>query len=182
MTISGGSVGAGSQLPESLLPENGAYGGFTFRGDVTENRVFISGGNVVGGVFGGRGSNGTVAGNSVSISGGSVVGSVYGGHSTDGTATNNSVTISGNPDLTAASLFGGNTPASAATDGNTLNIHGFQGSVQGIADFQYYKLFLPASMHSGDTLLTLQTGPDLTGTTVRIGIEGGGTPLAVGMQ
>ena len=166
VTMSGGSVeGVSVPLHDNFLPDSGVYGGTSRTGNANDNTVHISGGTVVG-----------------HVSGGSRIQDLFNGTIT-GTAIRNTVTLSGNPNLTAAALFGGET---IGTDdvftGNTLNVFGFSGSVLGAANFQYYNLAIPAFMQNGGTVLNITGGVpvELAGTTVRVGIMGGGKHLTVG--
>ncbi|WP_159566522.1 autotransporter outer membrane beta-barrel domain-containing protein [Budvicia diplopodorum] len=189
LTITGGSV------------SEEAYGGYSV-GSATNNQIIFSGGSVgwaiagglAGGNSGGPQRTGIASGNSVVISGGSVgagvqplspflpAPGVYGGASLNGAAINNTVTVSGNPDLTLARLVGGYSySGDDAFTGNTLNVREFQGTVEGIQNFQNYYFLLPASLANGDTMLSATTTPpDMTGATVNMDVAEGGTPLAKG--
>ena len=195
-TVFGGSIntGTGDVTGNSVSVSNGTLsvvlGGASYGGDATRNTVTISGGLLQGGAIGGSSVTGNAAHNQINISGGKVVGVIFGGASGSGNATYNTVTLSGNPDLSTALLFGGQAGRDTFT-GNTLNLHGYQGRVAGLQNFDILNFVLPASMRSGDTQLTV-TGaavlvgviptspPTLRNSTVNVGILGGGSALAKG--
>lgn len=75
-----------------------------------------------------------------------------------------------------------------ARTGNTLEIHTLNLQASGIDNFQHFRFYLPDTVRAGDTVLTVNngvvietpsSGPSTAPTTVGVGIEGGGTPLAV---
>lgn len=87
------------------------YGGYTKDGAAKENSLKITGGVIGGYVYGGRSDAGRAAANTVSIEGGDIDGYVYGGFSSS-TATKNTVSVS-DGDLTC--VYGGySTKADAA--------------------------------------------------------------------
>jgi outer membrane autotransporter protein len=119
---------------------------------------------------------------------------VFGGYSQAGTATGNTLRIFGTPDLRNSGLVGGRfnwDGMSALQDtrtGNTLEIHTLNLQTSGIDNFQHFRFYLPDTVRAGDTVLTVNngvvietpsSGPSTAPTTVGVGIEGGGTPLAV---
>ncbi len=177
--------------------EQDVFGGYS-HGAALNNNAALSGGSVGWAIAGGfasidAGGTGNAQGNSVTVSGGSVGGGaamgvllpfagVYGGYSAQGEAIHNIVSISGNPDLSQAWLYGGFSNAGLeAFTGNTLNINGFRGSLQGIANFQNYNFALPASLSNGQTLLSLANPADLSNANITLlGIDKGGTALQVG--
>jgi hypothetical protein len=117
----------------------------------TGNSVFISDGVISGTVYGGHADSGSGAalakGNKVFISGGTVSAAVFGGYSSD-SATHNSVTISGAPDLSGASLIGGNSSSGSSDTftGNTLNVWNYSGSgVQAVYFFQFFNFTFPGT-------------------------------------
>ena len=107
-----------------------AYGGRVDSGDVTENEVKMSGGEI-GIVYGGHSEKGSATGNTVTISGGEIV-VVYGGYSDADvfdtaipTATGNTVNISGG--TVKGDVYGSRLQGSA--ENNTVDISG--GTVEG---------------------------------------------------
>ena len=160
------------------------YGGFS-NGSTTNNSVFISGGKVVDFIKGGDSMLGAATHNRVFISGGEVGADIYGGLSFRSDATYNSVTISGKPVLTNARLYGGrdndiSTPNDVFT-GNTLNLWGFKGTVEGVISFQYMNFALPGDIKNGETMLNVsnifhlgETAAALRRSVFSVGIMGGG--------
>ncbi|MDR2925647.1 MAG: autotransporter outer membrane beta-barrel domain-containing protein [Azoarcus sp.] len=149
------------------------YGGYAltslYEARATNNHVIINGGTVQGG-------------------------SIYGGFADASTtnartiATGNSVTIKGSPTLNGVyGLYGGVGTGDGMGDtfsGNTLNLHS-PITVQEMANFQNLNFYLPATLGAGGTMLTvtgnasLVSATDGTQSTVNVGIDGRGSPLAV---
>jgi len=73
VNISGGTVGNNN---------DGYYicGGYSSGGEVSGNKVIITGGTIKGDVYGGHTFSGSVSGNSVTLGGGTMEKNVYGGH------------------------------------------------------------------------------------------------------
>ncbi|WP_027406220.1 autotransporter outer membrane beta-barrel domain-containing protein [Anaerovibrio sp. RM50] len=73
VNISGGTVGNNN---------DGYYicGGYSSGGEVSGNKVIITGGTIKGDVYGGHTFSGAVSGNSVTLGGGTMEKNVYGGH------------------------------------------------------------------------------------------------------
>ena len=198
VTISGGTVGDGTRVPgafgssanTNIYGGRGSYaaswntvrikggtvladvfGGFAYSGDVTGNRVEISGGtigdanhsmNIYGGILS---SNrlGSVTGNTVILSGGKVKGEVYGGRDFggDGTVSGNKIILrkeagKNAPNLDNAILYGG---FGGSVSDNTLQVEAAGLSARAIYDFDNYKFVLPSDIKAGDTMLQL-TGQD----------------------
>ena len=173
VTIKGGQV------------NNNVYGGCSNdSGSVIGNTVAISGGMVGSNVYGGNSENtGDVTGNSVTISGGQVNGNVYGGYSYKGEVTGNSVTISGTPTFgTNTVLYGGYSAGGGTVSGNTLNIQTSGLTVKNVANFETYNFYLQNDMANGDVLLTLtdDTGTNISGSDVNVGMAGSANVLQVG--
>ena len=114
-----GTDGGGSSPSIGNSGNKNVYGGYSDNGVVTDNKVYISGGEM-GSVYGGRSYDGAATGNSVFISGGTMMGSVYGGYSRDSGVTGNTVTISGG---TVRGIIGGQSSNGTATD-NKVYISG----------------------------------------------------------
>ena len=114
-----GTDGGGSSPSIGNSGNKNVYGGYSDNGAVTDNKVYISGGEM-GSVYGGRSYAGAATGNSVFISGGTMMGSVNGGYSRDSGVTGNTVTISGG---TVRSIIGGQSSSGTATD-NKVYISG----------------------------------------------------------
>jgi hypothetical protein len=156
------------------------------------NSVAINGGtlnsDVTGGYAGSFSGTATSTENSVTIGSGTVNARVFGGYAESNgasgatTATHNTVTISGSPTFGAgAILFGGYTYGTGAGDawtGNTLNLKTTTPiTVAGVRNFQYYNFYIPASMAAGDTMLNVTSAVDITGSTIRVGIDGAASAL-----
>ncbi|MBQ7453662.1 MAG: hypothetical protein IJS69_01200, partial [Selenomonadaceae bacterium] len=146
-----------------------AVGGFTFNGDAKNNTVNISGGTITGGVLGGMG-NGEFSGNTINISGGTIRGYLYGDTmnvagiiaGSGENARNNFINIWGNPSLEDTGIDGG-----GKNGKNTLNL-ATSISTRNVSNFDALNFFIPASMTSGGTMLTLTdtSGTDLSGTAI----------------
>ncbi|MDR0770214.1 MAG: cadherin repeat domain-containing protein [Burkholderiales bacterium] len=139
---------------------------------VENNHVFINGdtdtaggGGVIGGFADSWISNASAIGNTVTIMGGTI-GSVAGGKALSSLAvggvaeaSNNTVSIgAGLPASTfdpLAWLQGG---VAGVSTGNTLQLASAGLGVNGLDSFQNFEFTLPASMVSGDTMLTVAAG------------------------
>ncbi|WP_300732939.1 autotransporter domain-containing protein, partial [uncultured Desulfovibrio sp.] len=161
-------------------------------GNATKNTVTINGSAVVeGDVYGGHVSHGdgNATKNTVTINGSAVVeGYVYGGHVShgDGNATDNTLSISGAPTLSSCSISGGFSHNGDAVSGNLLELRTSNLTVKCIQNFAAYAFVLPATIQSGDVLLTATDAIDLTNSGQisspdfqRIDVTGD-TPLSVG--
>ena len=175
----------------SAVVEGNVYGGQSSGiGNATDNTVTINGSAVVeGNVYGGQSSGiGNATDNTVTINGSAVVeGNVYGGQSSGiGNATDNTVTISGAPTLLSCSISGGFSDNGDAVSGNLLELRTSNLTVKCIQNFAAYAFVLPATIQSGDVLLTATDAIDLTNSGQisspdfqRIDVTGD-TPLSVG--
>ena len=134
----------------------------------------------------------TATGNRVFISGGTVNNAIIGGVSfyAEGTghATGNTVTISGNPNLTTASLLGGQAdslgppPPNGADEftGNTLNLKTAGLTIMSLGNFEEINFYLPSNTANGTTLLTSTNPVYLTGVTVDVAYDTTAPTLAAG--
>ena len=168
--VSGGQVSSGS-------------------GNATKNTVTINGSafNVSGGQVSSGSGNATK--NTVTINGSAVVeGNVYGGQVAvgSGNATDNTLSISGAPTLSSCSISGGFSRSGDAVSGNLLELRTSNLTVKCIQNFAAYAFVLPATIQSGDVLLTATDAIDLTNSGQisspdfqRIDVTGD-TPLSVG--
>lgn len=125
-----GSKGAADNVViiDSDLPEKnvGVIGGYTENGDVVNNSVSISGGEV-GAVYGGYGDYAEQ--NKVNMSGGKVTGNVFGGYAQKGNAEQNKVNISGG---TVTEYVCGGDALNGSAEQNKVNISGGEvGAVHG---------------------------------------------------
>ncbi|UXN03718.1 autotransporter outer membrane beta-barrel domain-containing protein [Bartonella sp. HY406] len=178
----------------------------------------IFGGLSIGGTggFSNGGNGGDVTGNKIIISGKSLIwGNVYGGYSMGGAADpiedsgiggatiNNIVTLEGtdikignrdeNNNLTSyGAIYGGyslngdgsvNSAFDKVAAGNTLNLNGYRGTLSGIYNFENYNWLLPSNVFNGDTMVTIAengTPVDLTNTKHSIAMYNDGSRLNVG--
>ncbi len=168
---------------------NTVYGGWSSSGDATRNDVSIFRGNITNHVSGGYSDSGQATHNAVTIFGGNLadvaggrsdttgratyntvtfhdgtVQDIYGGYSQNGgpnSTTNNTVTLIGG--TITGKVLGGNNDKT----GNTLNLHGYHGTVGEINNFANYSVILPDSVANGGTMVQV-TGPatDLNGARV----------------
>jgi len=152
-------------------------GGYA-NGEATNNSVTISGGTVKS-VYGGQSVKDKANNNTVTITGGTVTGSVYGGllnSSGSGScaATNNTIIVYGNPSLSELWGGGGGQNSPDVRSGNTLEVHTSGLTLKKIANFENYNFFLPATVKSGDTILTITdtTETDISNSTVAVAVEG----------
>ena len=165
---------------------NSFYGGGVSLGIGTANNntVIVDGADVssvAGGMFNATG--GDASGNTVTLIKGSAI-NVNGGYSfsgNNGTANNNTVNLHAGF-VFSGNLAGGNTVGST---GNTLNLHGWTGTIDYLAFFQNYNFFLPDNVKGGDAIITV----DLFWTTINISniavdLDFEGTPpiLSIGNQ
>ena len=166
------------------------YGGYApGGGTATKNTVTINGSafNVSGGQVSSGSGNATK--NTVTINGSAVVGgNVYGGQVAvgSGNATDNTLSISGAPTLSSCSISGGFSHNGDAVTGNLLELRTSNLTVKCIQNFAAYAFVLPATIQSGDVLLTATDAIDLTNSGQisspdfqRIDVTGD-TPLSVG--
>lgn len=126
-------------------------------GDVSHNRITIAGtsslsGDIYGGISQG-GAKGKVKINGVLSDGVEGQG---------GLVQNNTITLIGQNITIGGSIYGGKSingdgsPNDAkAFSGNTLNLEGYKGSVQGIYNIEKYNWVLPKSVVNNDTLVTI---------------------------
>lgn len=169
-TVYGGNTRDGDRASNNTVTINGGtvklnvVGGQG--GDATINRVNITDGTVSGDVTGGQSASGNSENNTVNISGGTVQGDVYGGRAQFlGSATNNTVILSGKPDLSSSTIYGGYNLLMLPTEivsGNRLILRTSNLTVRCIQNFAAYAFVLPATIQSGDVLLTATDAIDLT--------------------
>ncbi|WP_370677193.1 autotransporter domain-containing protein [Pleomorphomonas sp. PLEO] len=194
-TVVGGFAGSGSAIERNSVVINGGtvsddvYGAWSITTESLNNTVEISGGQV-GTVVGGYAQYSSAKFNSVTISGGTLTGAyIAGGQSVNGSATDNTVTISGSPVITNNNLklYGGYCVGACGDmfAGNRLELKTAGLSVAGLSNFQYLDFYLPTSLASGGTMLTVSGTADLTNgsgtsSTVNVGINGASSALAVG--
>ena len=126
-----------------------AIAGQSHGGTADYNTLNIDSGSINGTSFGGHSDSGTASGNVVNLSGGTMR-DVYGGQVDDGTASNNIVNFSGG--TVNGTLYGG---VAATSTGNTLNVLASGLAAQNIENFQKVSFYVPATVTSGSTLLTL---------------------------
>ena len=179
-----------------------AFGGRAATGAVTENKVIMTGGeilkenridieneyagniNVSGMLFGGFAEDGKVEKNTVEISGGTVNSWVIGGFSWNGDATNNTVILSKEKEAPVlnGTLFGGY--GNGTISNNTLQVEAVGLSAPEIQNFDNYTFVLPSDVKKGDTMLTLkdQSLPlDIDGTKVDMAVaKGSGLNIGFG--
>ncbi|MBP5200102.1 MAG: hypothetical protein J6Z82_05580, partial [Schwartzia sp.] len=190
VTISGGTVGTAGG--------NTAIIGGGAGGTASYNEVAISGGIVYSDIWGGTGD--TANNNTVEISGGTINSAyIRGGRGTT-EASGNTVTISGNATINAldsAYIYGGaeapvtknNTVniltaisvrglyggmGATTSSGNTLNLaaKGVKVGEEGVAGFQNYNFFLPTTMTTTDTMLTVNGTAYVDGAKVGVLAQG----------
>jgi len=178
------TIGGNAQVGSS------AYGGQTLFGDANGNSVTISGNATIGlSVFGGFSDSGAAMGNSVTISGGTINSSLIVGGDGGMMVTGNTVTISGAPVFTSTpELYGGRCHVGGCSDiftGNTLNLKTAGLAVASLQNFEYLNFYLPTSLASGQTMLSVSGIADLTNgsggsSIVNVGINGAASALAAG--
>jgi len=172
VTITGGELKCSVQ---------GGYAG----GEATNNSITISGGTVKS-VYGGQSIRNKADNNTVTITGGTVTGSVYGGllnSSNSCAATNNTIIVYGNPSLSELWGGGGGQSSCDVRSGNTLEVHTSGLTLKKIANFENYNFFLPATVKSGDTILTITDTTektDISNSTVAVAVEGSSGCLYLG--
>lgn len=149
--------------------------------ELKENKVIINGGTINAAVFGAyTEGTGAAIGNSVTISGGTLNKEIYGAYTESGAATGNAINIKGNNGTAPTFaddvvLYGGFSNSGGSVAGNKLNLYTKGISVGDIKNFDTYNFYLPEDMAAGETVLTLKdnnTGLDLSGSTVNIGVLG----------
>jgi len=121
--VFGGSTYSGAASNNRVTVTSGTVndrviGGNTSSGDASNNTVTISG-TVEDWVLGGSTYSGAATDNTVTISGGTVNGWVYGGYSGNGKANSNTITVTGG---TIDSVHGGY--SSAISNDNTVTVSG----------------------------------------------------------
>ncbi|MDL2267457.1 autotransporter outer membrane beta-barrel domain-containing protein [Desulfovibrio sp. OttesenSCG-928-G15] len=183
--------------------------GVNSTGIVSDNTVTHKSGHITGNVAGGYALLGgidtasphnhiSVTGNHVYIDGTTKVdGDIYGGliyiypalassNPIVASVTDNSVTISGSPDLSATTLYGGRitvsgTPLSGAINtGNTLNLKTSNLTVAGLENYQNLNFYVPETLAANGKMLIVTGTADITGTTVKVGMNGNNSPLVKG--
>ena len=138
------------------------YGGRSIFGNaVTENTLTVNGVTWTGHVYGGVSESTTMkaTGNEVILKGGSdITGTVTGGFTTgSGAATGNTVTLSGLSGAGHTHLYGGHSASGDDTTGNTLKVTTSGNTAASINSFEKMNFVLGAGIHSGDTMLTVDT-------------------------
>ena len=138
------------------------YGGRSIFGNaVTENTLTVNGVTWTGHVYGGVSESTTMkaTGNEVILKGGSdIIGTVTGGFTTgSGVATGNTVTLSGLNGAGHTHLYGGHSASGDDTTGNTLKVTTSGNTAASINSFEKMNFVLGAGIHSGDTMLTVDT-------------------------
>ena len=138
------------------------YGGRSIFGNaVTENTLTVNGVTWTGHVYGGVSESTTMkaTGNEVILKGGSdIIGTVTGGFTTgSGAATGNTVTLSGLNGAGHTHLYGGHSASGDDTTGNTLKVTTSGNTAASINSFEKMNFVLGAGIHSGDTMLTVDT-------------------------
>ena len=138
------------------------YGGRSIFGNVvTENTLTVNGVTWTGHVYGGVSESTTMkaTGNEVILKGGSdIIGTVTGGFTTgSGAATGNTVTLSGLSGAGHTHLYGGHSASGDDTTGNTLKVTTSGNTAASINSFEKMNFVLGAGIHSGDTMLTVDT-------------------------
>lgn len=181
VTVNGGTVGAVYGAENSteatyntVTVNSGTIGTVTGGSSSTTsayNTVNIKGGTVTGPVTGGACE--VAENNVVNIEGGTLSGYVYGGQGTV-RSDNNTINIYNSPDISAATLVGGDTSNGATASGNTLNIYTKDLTAQNIVNFDNVNFYLPTTTQNGDTALTLIGGAatDLSGSAIKAGVQG----------
>jgi hypothetical protein len=161
---------------------------------VTGNEVFIKGGVAQNTVYGGVAITSlystTASDNHVTISGGTVsAANIFGGYATSNsaaatiTASGNIITISGTPVFGASTRICGGCVQGAGshvTADNTLHFHSEGLSAGKLTGFQDLNFYLPATLATGGTALTVPQGADIPGATVQVALEGAGPTLTPG--
>ncbi|MGB3424719.1 MAG: autotransporter outer membrane beta-barrel domain-containing protein [Castellaniella sp.] len=174
--MTGGTVNTGGGIASWM------EGGHSESGPATGNLVAISGGVVNGSVRGGYSYTGDVSDNRVLVSGAATIqGDVYGGVSRSGRLSGNRIVLDGAPTLTNSVLYGGFvTPGGAGTSsGNVLEIRTTGLTAKNARNFQEYHFILPADVTAGATALTLNdtAGTDLTNAKIGVALAAGGNVL-----
>ena len=167
--IGGGGQGAGATASDNSLTMSGGHVvgdiiGGRADGLVSRNDVTLSGGQVDGSAYGGFSISKDASNNNVSIDEALIRTDVYGGYSTaGGITTYNTVTLRGGQII--GGVFGGN---NTDKTGNTLNLHGYLGSVREINNFANYSVILSDTVANGMTQvhITGATPTDLSGAQV----------------
>lgn len=174
--------------------------------EASYNRVVVQGGSLRNGqdIYGGRSQNLSgwqtelsAKNNTVILDGGSLTGidvvsgyiyswEVYSSYS----ATNNRMVILNNPDLSGSCLYGGKYELGTGSSGgggdvrtgNSLEIHGAGLTAANVRNFENYHFYLPGTVRSGDTVLTLTdtAGTDISNSSINVAVEGGAAPLQKG--
>ena len=144
------------------------YGGFSWNGAASKNKVTISGGTIALYVMGGWSAEYTADENTVEISYGTINNSVYGGKSDKATAAKNTVTISGG--TIEYSVYGGQ--GYTGVTGNTVEISGgtINGDVNG-GSADYANPDAPAASVTGNSVKIFKTAT--TTPTIKKEVYGG---------
>ena len=155
----GGAAGYASTTTTSSTSANGGKGGA-----VTDNKITVSGGSKISGSIYGGISQGGAKGKI------NVLGVVTDGlDGQGGLVQNNTITLIGKDITIGGSIYGGqsfngNSNGVANEDrdfssyykGNTLNLEGYKGSVQGIYNIEKYNWVLPKDVVNGLTMVTIK--------------------------
>lgn len=145
--------------------------------DVTNNRVIFTGGEFVdedagnplaGHLYGGHAKDGNATGNAVTLAGGTVApAAVYANFAEDTSkaTTNGIVNLSADAaalDMSATTLWGGNSTLAGGNDGNTLVVEAKGVEAKAAKNFEKYTFALPGDFKADETMLALlEQGDDL---------------------
>ncbi|MBP3230695.1 MAG: autotransporter outer membrane beta-barrel domain-containing protein [Anaerovibrio sp.] len=170
ITIDGGTVGD----PSNWCSISG--GDATTAGIASDNNVIITGGTINSDVWGGHG-NTLASGNTVTISGSPTFADGKGVHggAANNDATDNTVNILSA--VTLSYLMGGESYNGGTVSGNTLNIAAtgvkLTNEYTGLSAFQNLNFYLPTTITTSDTMLTVNGTADVTN--AKIGVLAQGT-------
>lgn len=116
----------------SLSVSNALYGAYGGAG-ASGNRVSVSASSVTGNVYGGYAQTGNASGNVVELNASTITGDVYGGYSASGGDTDNNTLILSGTAKVNGNFYGGN---NASSQGNTLQLNNYGGTINQINNFQ----------------------------------------------
>ena len=205
VTLNGGTVGqnvtggrsvSGDVFGNTVIVNKGnvtkdAAGGSTNDGDAYNNVVAILGGRIEKGVLGGYSEKKSAYGNTVTIAGNShVEKNVHGAYCDNNScsATKNTVIIQGQPTFGATTVIAGGDNWSRVNTrtGNTLQMHTKGITAANISNFEYLHFYLPKSITSNATVLTLTDAVDIKSpanqptTKIGVAIAADAAPLKAG--
>lgn len=170
---------SGGHVADVVIGGSSSTGNFS-SGSASSNTVKVVNGSTIGGaIYGSFIGIGSASYNDISIENSTVGGDIYGGHTSYGDANNNSITIRGAVDLSAGTIYGGDSYNGDAKTGNTLRFENTGGNIKAIKNIELLEVSALADSNRALRITNGESG-DLANTSVKLVAAEDG--LRVGQQ